>query len=794
MLNNNNNIKEFNIKRKKSINFANKKESYNRMKIPFSVSARTAMLIGSENFSNPEGAIVELVKNAYDADSHYCYILFGEDEQNNRILYILDWGTGMTDKIIETCWMRIGTDDKLYNATTESGRVKSGAKGIGRFALNRLGMKAEMLTFTKDGHGYDWKVNWSDFDKPGTSVSEITADIDIISLAVGHQFLSNLGSKFGITFPKFETGTLLSVTELNDEWDDEQLEHLYSSLQDLVPPFNIPVFDIYLYVQGNDGLGRIELAEYDDYDYSVSAVYDGKDSLKVKVLRNELDVERLRNDYVGLFQREDMREFPYRLSEFEAGGYELSLSMSKLKVDNRVRLANHIKELGAFRFNFFFVKSAKSDGKGEGDEAKYPYRLFSPSCRREWLKRNVGVKIYRDKFRVRPYGENGDDWLHLGDRYSANPIGAGQRKGGYHIRQNQIVGAVEISRLDNIYLQDKSGREGLQENVVVELFKDILLGIIGLMEKDRNTVMFNLSQLYDTLHPKGTAKAEAEEAIKKGKIDEESYNKIRTGYLVLKQEAEERENEIRLLRNLASTGLVITSFAHELKNIAILSDSRSEDLRCAVENIMSEEDVAKLGLSEYDNPYSLIRDLRNQDQNIRSWLNFSINSINRDKRTRKTFGMDEYFEHFQSTWHTVLDELNIDLVISGFSPEMRVRAFVIDLDTIFNNLLSNSIYAIKESKKNENRLITIKGGVEDENIVVLFEDTGIGLAEEYKGHPNDIFNAFESSKYDQDGNKIGTGLGLYITKATLAEYKGSAISVMTPRTVGFGLCIRLKMY
>lgn len=209
---------------------------------------------------------------------------------------------------------------------------------------------------------------------------------------------------------------------------------------------------------------------------------------------------------------------------------------------------------------------------------------------------------------------------------------------------------------------------------------------------------------------------------------------------------------------------------------------------------MSEEDVAKLGLSEYDNPYSLIRDLRNQDQNIRSWLNFSINSINRDKRTRKAFGMDEYFEHFQSTWHTVLDELNIDLVISGFSPEMRVRAFVIDLDTIFNNLLSNSIYAIKESKKNENRLITIKGGVEDENIVVLFEDTGIGLAEEYKGHPNDIFNAFESSKYDQDGNKMGTGLGLYITKATLAEYKGSAISVMTHRTVGFGLCIRLKMY
>lgn len=343
-------------------------------------------------------------------------------------------------------------------------------------------------------------------------------------------------------------------------------------------------------------------------------------------------------------------------------------------------------------------------------------------------------------------------------------------------------------------MQDKSGREGLQENVVVELFKDVLLGIIGLMEKDRNTVMYNLSQLYETYHPKGAAKAEADAAVNEGTVDEESYKKIRTGYIVLKQEAEERENELRLLHNLASTGLVISSFAHELKNIADLSASRSEDLRCAVENIMSEEDVAQLGLNEYDNPYSLIRDLRDQDQNIRSWLNFSINSINRDKRTRKVFGMDEYFDHFESTWHTVLKELNINMSIAGFTSEMKVKAFYIDMDTIFNNLLSNAIYAIKESKKTENRNITISGGIDNGDIVVLFEDTGIGLAEEYKKRPNDIFNAFESSKYDKDGNKIGTGLGLYITKATLAEYKGSSISVMTPRAEGFGLRVRLKMY
>lgn len=764
-------------------------------KVPFTVSARTAMLIGQENFSNPEGAIVELVKNAYDADSSYCYILFDLSNSETKSLYIVDSGCGMTIETIETCWMRIGTDDKLLNAYSSTGRVKSGAKGIGRFALNRLGAKAQMLTRKADNPALLWSVDWDAFTKPGINVDDITAEVEEISVDIINDELARINELFKIDIPSFSTGTILKATSLSDDWSEIHLEHLFNSLRDVIPPFNIPEFKIVMKVRETDAYGVVDIVPFDDYDYKVSAHYglrDGEWLLDIDITRNELDVNRLKTDYRALFLRDDMTSFPYRLQDFEQDTFRLTMPLSKLKLDNDKRLSLYEDKLGSFQFDFYFVKSSISDNKGEGDESKYPYRICQSSTRRSWLKRNAGVKIYRDKFRVRPYGENGDDWLHLGDRYSANPIGAGQRLGGYHIRQNQIVGAIEISRIDNPLLQDKSGREGLQENVIVDLFKDVLLGIINLMEIDRNTVMYNLSQLYDSVHPKGKAKTEADAAIQTNVVSPENYEKVKEGYKALAQEIEERESELRLMRNLASTGLVITSFAHELRNIAILSKTRSEDIRAAIENVISEKEVKQKGLSVYENPFSLVDDLKDQDQNIRSWLEFSINSINRDKRKRSTFALDDYFTHFDLTWRNVLQELNIGLDITGFTSLMKIKAFSIDLDTIFNNLISNSIYAIKERKNRTNRWIRIKGVMKDSDIHIFFEDTGTGLSEEYKETPSQIFNAFESSKRDEDGNKTGTGLGLYIAKTTLAEYKNSSISIYEPKEQGFGLCVTFR--
>lgn len=186
------------------------------IEIPFQVSAKTARLIGRENVANADGAVIELVKNGYDADGDFCILYFdnkyndvpeelSEDEytrfsQENELIsshyvkngnvykldiedkddddinvydelksffhkktsiYIIDNGVGMDDNIIKNHWMTIGTNYKEVKTKSDKGRVLTGAKGIGRFALDRLGEKATMYTRKEDAEeGFEWKVNW----------------------------------------------------------------------------------------------------------------------------------------------------------------------------------------------------------------------------------------------------------------------------------------------------------------------------------------------------------------------------------------------------------------------------------------------------------------------------------------------------------------------------------------------------------------------------------------------------------------------------------------------------------
>lgn len=201
------------------------------MDIKFNVSAKTARLIGRENITDVDGAVIELVKNAYDADASCCFIKFDIPFPNINISYkksllksflkqdeyklllkycieyddvvakkkdltieqelelekilfahnaiiIADNGQGMSKSILETAWMNIGTNNKEKDFSSEKGRVKTGAKGIGRFALDKLSIESLVYTKNKEDELYKWHLDWEDFDH-AKLLSEVTAHLDV---------------------------------------------------------------------------------------------------------------------------------------------------------------------------------------------------------------------------------------------------------------------------------------------------------------------------------------------------------------------------------------------------------------------------------------------------------------------------------------------------------------------------------------------------------------------------------------------------------------------------------------
>lgn len=793
----------------------------NTQKIPFKVSARTAKLIGLENFSNEEGAIIELVKNTYDADSKNCILIFdltyktninaqGEqqqlvDRQNSKI-YIIDNGIGMTDEIISNQWMTIGTDNKLYEHTSDEGRVKTGAKGIGRFALNRLGLLTDLHTVSKKTkEGFEWIVDWRDFDKQGATVSDVQA---LLSKVEKLDIKERLLKKFHkverlvnlIKEVSFESGTVIEISVLNDDWEEDQLKKLFGNLEMLLPPKEQSDFKIdFISINNIQEFGTVKTAYYDDYDYRVEARYNKNNdgNIIINITRNELDIDALTNRYVDVFEYEAMTKFPYRLGDIKQRTITIEKNIGSVLSEDIDR--NLIAKVGQFDFTFYFLKNSISDDKADGDIKKYPYKSFNSATRKSWLKKFGGVKIFRDDFRIRPYGENGEDWLKLGERQSQSPGGAGQRLGGYRIRPNQIAGTINISRIHNESFQDKSGREGIIENDVFELFKNIIKEIIGFFEKDRNIIMFYLSERHKKENKEAEAKRKAQEEAEKMKQEEEEKTNskknnsddkqndtkdskyterektLADGIHILTKESDKKDEEIRLLRSLASVGLIISSFAHELKSLRSRLIPRTTYLLRELNNHLDEKSLAHL--DKDDNPFYMIRLMQDEDLKLKHWLDYSLNTLKRDKRERTNLNFDEYFEKFKSTWTKALLQRNIELSIKGEGDNCLIRAFEVDMDSIFNNLLSNSMNALKGYNRDK-KFVSINWKKVNENIEIIFSDNGKGLDLKYVENPDEIFNLNESSKKDKTGTVIGTGLGLYIVKSIIEEYNNSTISII----------------
>jgi signal transduction histidine kinase len=751
--------------------------------IPFTVSARTARLIGQENFSNAEGAIIELVKNSYDADASVCIIIV---DPVNNIIRILDNGDGMTEATIRNQWMTIGTDDKKINFKTKS-RIKTGAKGIGRFALDKLGKSSKMITKTVASESLVWDVDWNQFDNKGAVISDIKATLQIGKGEFCKE-IKEIQKSSGLKESIIENwkenkGTLISIDNLNDDWDEKATQSLYSNLEILLPPLETNIFQVFLFsTLEPNSYGKVVSTSCDDYDYKITSTVGEDRAVKIQIFRNELNFGDLKR--ISFFEKSKLNQAQYQLTVFEKGVFEMQTTLETLVAGYKeIDQNKNLNKIGAFTFSFYFMKRGGGQEKDE-DITKYPYKSVNYSNRTNWLDKFGGIKIFRDNFRVRPYGEaksSSFDWLDLGKRALSNPT---VTRPGYRVRPQQVYGIVNISRIDNINFEDKSSREGLQENDAFSLFKEILKSIIEIFENDRNQIMMSLKRIYDDANKKRKAQEEADQIIKNTTYanaspktsTEASAEKetLMTAIQAYKEDIEELQDEQKILRVLASAGLIVTSFAHEFKNHTDSILARTDELKGVLLQVI---DVQKLKqLPDFFDPYIMLSDMRKQDERLKSWLDFSISSVRKDKRTRRTINMVTYIEGLEKIWRSLLSRRNIKLTIDKWKfIEVNFKGHEIDLDGIFNNLIINSVDAYKRHDAGDLREIKLSFNFNPNNpngIGVEYTDYGPGLLAEISD-PNKIFQPFFTTKRDdKTGEKIGTGLGMWIVKSTIDEYNG----------------------
>lgn len=741
---------------------------HNERSIEFNVDAYTAKLIGRENVSKLEGAVLEIVKNAYDADASLFCLYYSE---SHNCIYMIDNGIGMQEEILRKHWMTIGNSSKKTSYRTAKNRTQTGAKGIGRFALDRIADRCEMLTISGEG-GLEWLVNWSDFDGR-RNLSDVKAKLfdSDETLMQYAQIDSWINFEVASLIRRLDlegTGTVFRLYGLHDEWCEKTRKKLRNHLENLLPPDVVDDFAIYFFDDETPAdEARIISAYLESFDYKLDFEVKAE-GLKIQILRNEFDF----GDQEGKVLEE--AEIPEEERQYFHGKIkELQFSFQELGEKENL--------IGDYDGVLYFNKITAT----EKDTKKFFYKDIKG--RKNLTKEFGGIKLYRDHFRVRPYGEYGDndfDWLELSARRNRSPAGLGHDKGQWRVGSEQLIGTINISR-ENSNLEDAANRNGIQEGAGFEQLKRIIIDVIAEFERDRQFVGRKLAA-YARKKDKLAAELErmrklAEERRRweeeqKKKEESEASDEIPVAdpkeveALIesveekKNQEIQELQDEIKMLQTLATTGIVTNMFMHEIRT---LTNNIGLELDSAYDAIKYDQNM--------EDAFENIKQAIIFKKHFASWFRVTIESVRKDKRKRRICNIKEMLGDYINTWTTLLERNGIELKMEC-DDDILFKCFPFDIENVISNLISNSLASFERETEEilDSKKILIFINKEEDGFVLRYEDTGWGLPPRYKNRPELITEAFESDKggLNNDENDLGTGMGMWIVKKTALEYDG----------------------
>jgi len=487
----------------------------------FRVRVRLLEQLGEQLIKNESIALIELVKNAYDADASEVNVIMKEvDNPANGQITIEDDGCGMDMDIIKNVWLEAGTDFKsTIDQTPIYHRHPLGEKGIGRFAVHKLGNKIELVSKQSNKKEIYFSINWNKIEQ-----YKYIEEIPI-----------NLVEREPEIFKENKTGTHIIITSLKNKWDRGSIRDLYRSIIAFNNPFS-PSSNFRVNFNIDNAEWILDLLTPDKVKnyalYYVEAELEGD---RIKKFRYEFrpynTMEKLQKRVV------------------DETDEQIAKVLKMVDRDNTsIDLNNH--KIGHLNFSaYIFDRETKILRLGLSDIKGL----------KEYLNLNGGIRIYRDGIRVYDYGEPENDWLELDIRRVNVPT--------KKISNNLILGAIELNRKESKDLIEKTNREGFIENEAYLTFKSAILYLLNVIENQRNIDKRKIRLFYGTKEKSqpviasiNELKSVVEEKIK----DDVTKNEI-IRYLDRIEKEYEDINEI-LLKS-AGAGLNLSVVIHEMEKI-----------------------------------------------------------------------------------------------------------------------------------------------------------------------------------------------------------------------------------
>jgi len=527
-------------------------------KLIFKPRSRILLQLGDQLIRNESIALLELIKNSYDADASVAKIIIknvGNSEEGEVI--IEDDGCGMTPKIIKNVWMEPGSDYKeqiikQLKRTPKFGRLPLGEKGIGRFAIHKLGNIIELIT-RAEGHPEVYlKIDWSIFEKSGY-LDEFSVEII---------------ERDPILY-KNTTGTRIIVKKLKKLWSRGMVRDVYRSVNSFCSPFDSPD------------------------SFRVTFDIDKKEWLKGLLSLDEIKESALFKFYCEI-DGEYINKFRYEFTPWKTmtklSGRVIDENDENLK--NLLRMVD--KKGKTINLNKYRIGTIKFEGLiFDRDSRILKLGVQDKKGLHEYLNQNGGVRVYRDGVRVYDYGESGNDWLNLDIRRVNIPT--------KRISNNIIISSISLNREESTDLKEKTNREGFIENDAYKRMKQTLLYALSLAEefryedKDKIRITYGLKSKKE---PVVSGITELKKIIET-RVKEKNLKKEITLYIDRIETDYENMKEI-LLRS-AGAGLSLSIVIHEIEKMI-------DELKRAVEHEKVSDRIIKLvqHLSRLIEGYTLI--------------------------------------------------------------------------------------------------------------------------------------------------------------------------------------------